>query len=359
MSRPVVWPPRITRHASGQARVVICGISYYLGPFDSEESRRRYAELLTRHAEGKLREKKAQEKQGKPRVLTLTEQWQSKESQRLNAKEVYHYRRIAEKVNRFAGEIYLVDFGVSNLDGFRRSLIAENAWSRNYINAQLRRLRSIWRWGEVQGFCPRGSWEHLRTLQSLPSHDRRVRNTPAVQPATWKTLVAVCRRARAEVRAMLLLQWFTGMRPSEVCRMRRCDLVEEGSVWVYIPETHKNTWRGQERRVMLGHVCQKILSPFLSIDPSLPLFQPAAVHRRKRLHYTSETYSRAVARYAESAGVQLHPYQLRHSCKQRVTRALGLDAARAVLGQKSILTTDRYAAGVDDDTARRAAENLS
>jgi site-specific recombinase XerC len=45
--------------------------------------------------------------------------------------------------------------------------------------------------------------------------------------------------------------------------------------------------------------------------------------------------------------VKLHPYQLRHGAKQRITRSSGLDAARAVLGQQSIGTTNLYASQQD------------
>jgi hypothetical protein len=49
--------------------------------------------------------------------------------------------------------------------------------------------------------------------------------------------------------------------------------------------------------------------------------------------------------------VKLHPYQLRHSAKERITRTEGLDAARAVLGQLSLGTTNLYARQQDVEKA--------
>ena len=43
-------------------------------------------------------------------------------------------------------------------------------------------------------------------------------------------------------------------------------------------------------------------------------------------------YDNMVWRACRKAGVRLQPYGGRHATKDRVTRAAGLDAARAVLG---------------------------
>jgi hypothetical protein len=51
-------------------------------------------------------------------------------------------------------------------------------------------------------------------------------------------------------------------------------------------------------------------------------------------------------------------YRARHAAKDRVTRELGLDAARSFLGQKSIATTDGYGEAIDLKTAVEAAKRL-
>jgi integrase len=60
------------------------------------------------------------------------------------------------------------------------------------------------------------------------------------------------------------------------------------------------------------------------------------------LVYTETSYAHAAARACEKAGVKFHPYMLRHGCKMRVEREEGTDAARAVLGQRSIQATQHY-----------------
>ncbi len=46
MPRKAQWPPKVTRHKSGQARVRIRGTDIYLGPFGSPQAKAAYARLV-------------------------------------------------------------------------------------------------------------------------------------------------------------------------------------------------------------------------------------------------------------------------------------------------------------------------
>jgi len=46
MPRKARVPGYLFHRASGQARVVINGVTHYLGPFDSTESKAKYRELI-------------------------------------------------------------------------------------------------------------------------------------------------------------------------------------------------------------------------------------------------------------------------------------------------------------------------
>ncbi|GHT25827.1 hypothetical protein FACS18942_01820 [Planctomycetales bacterium] len=52
--------------------------------------------------------------------------------------------------------------------------------------------------------------------------------------------------------AMAQIQRVTAMRSGEVCKMRFCDIEMHDDVWLYHPETHKTSWRGHQRVVVLG-----------------------------------------------------------------------------------------------------------
>jgi integrase len=69
------------------------------------------------------------------------------------------------------------------------------------------------------------------------------------------------------------------------------------------------------------------------------------------------SYPQAVQRACKKAGVSFHPYMLRHGRKMVIEREAGSDAARAVLGQKSIDSTTHYGS-LDVETARAVMERM-
>lgn len=357
MPRKTQWPPSIIHHKkSGQARVRHRGKDYYLGPWGSEKARKAYADLISRLAgqPDALPEKPA----SGLLVSEAIELWEAGDGPRLAWKERWHFRRALELVAKAAGRVKLAEFGVSHLRQ-ARDLMIGLGWCAKVVNRHVTRVRTAWRWLEEQGHAPRGSWEHLRCLRGLGKQDHNVRHRPPRRAATWAELVALCRAAPVTIRAMLLLGWFTGARPGEICQMRPCDLDRaDPGCWLYRPRTHKNAWRGHDRVILLDHVCQKIVAPFLHWRRRTPkehLFIPSQrCRQRKRRYYAGSAYVQAVARAAARAGVRVCAYQLRHSAKQRFTRLYGLDVARALLGQTSIETTNDYAAGADLELARRA-----
>jgi integrase len=73
------------------------------------------------------------------------------------------------------------------------------------------------------------------------------------------------------------------------------------------------------------------------------------------VHYKSSSYAHAVARACAKAGIKFRPYGLRHGRKMEIESADSTEAARAVLGQKSIQATQHY--GTLD--LRRATEVIS
>lgn len=354
MARKKQWPPRPHPHrASGQERVRIGTRDYYLGPIGSEKARRNYAELIARLADRPADEPVLSRK----RELTVAE---VVERHRLDAqarysregREASQFRWAAEPLLHLFAELPVARLGVQQLDSVRDEMI-RRGWSRGVINRRIIRLRTLWRWAEQKGLAPPGSWNALRALAPLPRNDQRVKTLPARQPCTWADLARVCRLANPTIRAMLVFGWFTGARPGEIRSLTVGDIDTSGEVWLATLGKHKNAHRGQVRVVAVGPRCQGVLRRFLEgKKPDEPVF-PSGPGR----HYSSESFSRAVARARQRAGVEgLHPYQSRHAYKQRVTRELGLDFARAGLGQANLSTTDKYAAGGDLTLAIEAAK---
>ena len=75
---------------------------------------------------------------------------------------------------------------------------------------------------------------------------------------------AIREHVRPQVWAMILVQWWTGMRSGELLAMTPGQIVE----WAYRPSTHKNAWRGHVREIPIGPRAREILTPW--IDGKMP-----------------------------------------------------------------------------------------
>jgi len=393
MARRAQFPPPITRHKSGQARIRVAGEDIYLGVYGSEEAQAAYARVVTQlqHAGGASGQPatllQALERATVGRVVaSFLDHAQLEYDPR--GREYEQFRQSVRPLVRLYGPTPAEQFDVDCLEAVRNAMTS-GSWmtaeelaqarhrrrpaglARNTANRRVNRLRLLWRWAEKQKLVPRGAYAGVAVLRPIPEHARRVRHTKPRRPTTRADLNAVVPFCPPQIAAMLELQWLSGMRSCEVRGMCRADIDRDGPAidgvksWLYRVQKDfdKNAWRGEDnhapRVVALGLECQRIIMPWLR-DHDGFLFRPAHRHRQKLDHYTCYTYAQAVRRACRRASIVLTrgqdllvrerwarrikivPYGGRHAAKMRITKELGADAARAVLGQKSIQTTTHY-----------------
>lgn len=356
MPRKASWPPKITHHkASGRDRLRWRNVDYYLGPHDSPESRREYARLLV-----ELSEKRQQETPATPAdAITVAEvvaRWHVHARQHYSAegREMEGHDTASRVLLAEAADAPAKEFDCDRLEAVRARM-ARKGWCRNRINRMVGRIRTMWRWAERKKLVPPGSWGHLRTLAALRPLTPGVKESKPVKPCSKEDLERVAAKTARVPGAILLLCWETGARPGEFRALDVGEVDRSGEAWVCRPGKHKNAWRGQGRAVVLTRRAQEIIEPFLAgKGPADPVFPSP----RTGGYYQRHSLVDAVRVAALRAGVKLHCYQCRHAVKKRVKREHGLDAARSVLGQKSILTTDRYDEGVDEEEARRVIREM-
>jgi integrase len=380
--RKAQWPPPVRKHSSGQAACRIRGKDYYLGKFGSPEARAAYARLLVEQANRP--EPPPAAKAAGPAVVSVSAvvaRWLRDDLPRFPAgsREPVAYRYALSALVRLFGPLPAADFDAGCL-GRLQSALASGDWLTDQekakrpshqrsgmvartANMHVGRVKSVWRWAERVGMVPRGSHAHLSSLPGLRANDARVRHSQAHRPATFEEVRQVVRQLSPVGRAMLLLQWWSGMRSGEVRVMRAGQVDTSGDVWLYRLGSHKNAWRGQTRVVALGPKCKALLAPWLEGRQATDyLFPPTRSRsdckRAERGCYSSETYARMVARAAARAGVEgFSPYSCRRSAAERITRIAGIEAARAVLGHKGVGMTAHYA-GVDLRHAAEVARRL-
>lgn len=345
MGRRAHWPPAVTvDRRTNLARVRYLGKTHYLGRAGTPQARAAYAELLRTLAPAR----------GDERPLTVGDGvhlWLAHAAGRYaGSLEAQEYGWALAPVLELFAALPIGEFDAAKLEEVRDRMVQADL-CRNVANRRVVRVRTAWRWLERRGHAPRGSWAGLRALEPLGPADRSARRTEPVRPATWDAVQAVLPHLSDAARGLLLLLWHTGARPSELFALEAHHIDRSGPVWTARVERHKCAWRGQERVIVFGPESQEILRPRL--DTAGPLFRNSRGNA-----YDSRSFYLAVRRAARRAGVRLHPYQCRHAAKQRITRTLSLDHARALLGQKSLSTTDLYAAGQDLSLATEAARRV-
>jgi integrase len=396
--------PRIPTYrlhkGSGQAVVVLNGKSVYLGVWQTPESRTRYEQVIS--------EWLACGRQSAPppagtaahdpltvgelilRYFRFAQTYYPPDGD--TTSESRSIREALRPVRQLYDPQPAASFGPLALKAVRQAMV-DSGWCRSHVNHQINRVRRMFRWAASEELISASVFEALRSVSGLAKGRCGVREGRPVEPAFWVDVEAIKPFCPRPVAAMLDLQYLAAMRSGEVRLMRTMDIEQcLPDCWLYRPGSdqgrhgqHKNSWRGQNRVIVLGPKAIAVLAPWLRLDePEAYLFQPRqavedrnARRRAERVsprtpsqlarkrkarpkrppggHYKSSSYAHAVARACEKAGVKFRPYGLRHGRKMEIESADSTEAARAVLGQKSIQATEHY--GTLD--LRRATEVIT
>jgi integrase len=384
--------PKLTHHkASGQGVVRLNGKDVYCGPYGTPECRARYLRALADWEAAHRRP--AGEPTADPPAgasdLTLNELLLAY----LQYADGYYVKRgepttevrdirlsIAPLKERF-GNTIAAEFTPRQLKDVRQAFI-DSGLCRNEVNKRTRRIVRLFAWGVMEGLVPASVHWGLKAVEGIKKGRGGVRESKPIRPVPDEVVDATLPCLPPQVRAMVELQRLTGMRPQEVCELRTIDIDRSGETWTYIPERHKTEHHDKDREIIIGPRAQAILSSWFRTDLTACLFSPReamehrwAERRRSRKtkvqpsqrsrrkarperapgdRYDTRSYYHAVLygirkanREAEKAGrpaiPHWHPNQLRHSAGTRIRREFGLDAARAILGQSSVVVTEVYA----------------
>ncbi len=350
--------PKLSRHKTGQARVRIKGKDHYLGTYGSPEAEQRYRQLIARLVSGQTAAEPATD-HATVRDVVASYLLHVAATLGPESREPAQYSATVKPLLAMFGTEHARDFSPKKLKLLQSEMVRLD-WCRNQVNRRTNRVRTIFRWAESEELIPSGITNALATVRPIPKTFPGVRNTASVKPSSREDLdkvLTVLREQSPNAATMLELQWLAGMRSCEVRTMRLADIDRTADVWLYRPTKGKmdHVDGHAPRIVALGPQCQQILAPILSrVKPDAYLFPS-----RRADCYRADGYAQVVRKAAAKAGVRLTGYAGRHAHKARVTRAMGLDAARAALGQSSLGTTNGYAHQQDVETAIDVARRLA
>jgi integrase len=370
--------PKYRKHSSGQARVTLDGKDFLLGAYGSAASQEAYRRKVAEWLE--TGGKAAHGADAPPLSVNelILAYWKHAAAYYGygidgDRKDSYCLRDALRVVKELYGRTPARDFGPLALKACRSLMLAKD-WSRNYANAQVDRIRRMFRWAAEEELLPGAVYQNLRSVAGLRRGKSAARETAKIRPAPPADVEAALPFMPPAVAAMVRLQLLTGCRPAEVCRLRPIDLdMTNPACWVYRPEKHKTEHLGRDRMVFIGPKAQQVLLPFLGTKVDAYCFCPAASEQRRNAErtasrrtplsltrkarkksgprrrrapgdrYDTNSYRRAIARACLKAEVPpWGPNRLRHS-RATELRPYGLDLAKTILGHAKVETTQIYA----------------
>jgi integrase len=171
----------------------------------------------------------------------------------------------------------------------------EMDWSRTYINAQVNRLRRVFRWAAEEELLPGSVSQNLKAVAGLQVGRTEARETAKIKPVPLEHVQATLPHMPKVIQAMVHLQQLTGARPAEVCTIRPLDIdMRNPSCWVYRPGSdqgphgqHKTARHGHDRLILIGPKAQEILRPYLGTKLDAYCFSPVRSEKERHVRQRS------------------------------------------------------------------------
>lgn len=408
MARPKSDAPRIQAHISGQSVVRVNGQDYYLGKHNSPESHARYAVLLAEYQKNGCKlptdfdAKEIAERATAifgmgPKIEThqadsplqikhLAEAYRVFITKRYadSKAEFHRLNQVCDELIKFDGELLIEDYGPRALQRQRKRWI-ESGMARVYVNRLVNCTRRMFKWGVAEELVTETTWRRLQAVEALRCGQTEAPETDAVTPVSIDVVRKTAVELSPVLKSMLIVHVATGMRPSELCRLRPCDIDRSGPVWMYRPIKHKTASKGKARAIPIVGDARDAITDYLNRDPQSCCFSPVEsvawwqakkrANRQSKVQpsqvsraienprktpgesFDSHSYRQSIQRAALRAGVESwHPYQIRHLAATTVRDALGPEAAQALLGHSHISMTEHYAK-VSERKAIEAAQH--
>lgn len=155
----------------------------------------------------------------------------------------------------------------------------EPRFCRRSINDYTRRIVTMFGWGVENELVQETTWRALTAVKSLPlghigtfEHAEREDVPDYVIRATLPFMPPT-------LRAMVIVQYLTGMRPSELFNMLvgQINRTRNNGLWYYTPASHKTVQHIGKKVIPLGKPEQELLAPFLEgKEPREAVFSPSA-----------------------------------------------------------------------------------
>ena len=298
MARPKAKAPSLRYHISGQSVVTIDGRDYYLGKHDSPESIARYAVLIATYQAGGLKleanfdpadldaraaillnqmEPQPTQQAAQPltvRHITASYREHVKTKYASNLSELQRVNQICDEIDKHEGDKQTDCYGPLALQRQRQRWI-DAGTSRVYCNRLTNAIIRMFKFAVSQELVSNATWQSLKSVDPLRIGQTLAHETEPRRPVSIEVVRETAKHLSPVLKAMLRVQVATGMRPSEVCNIRPCDIDRSGETWMFRPAKHKTANKGKAKAVPLLGDAREAITDYLNRDPQAYCFSPA------------------------------------------------------------------------------------
>lgn len=241
----------------------------------------------------------------------------------------YHQELASQSVINILGDIYWSELDTVQFERYRQALL-DMGKNRTCINQMCTNLLTWMKWCYAHKKISHRIDLELQSVKRLQPDDYGVSEKIPREPVGWEQVQQLFPFVSPNVVAMITLQYWSGMRPGEVCVMRPCELVWDGKMMYYNLAKHKTkratgkslwkviNWRGQRVLTALLRSCgddEFIFKPSDAFDWAIEF------ERKRRLSRPTKVVNRdmpSVVRAAEKLAAT-RPARLKKHCGKRFT----------------------------------------
>ncbi len=285
--------PKLRLHkASGRAYVVLNGRSFFVGAYGSKEAEQNYNRVIAEWLSNGKQSSTANQ-------ITINEIiarfWVYAQGYYRNpdgspTSEIESLRYAMRPLADLYGNAEASEFGPRCLRTVQRKMV-DLGWCRNNVNRSLSRVKMLFKWAVSQELLPGSVYQALITVPGLRKGRSDARETEPKKPVPQEHIDAIRPYVNRQVWSIIQLQLLTGARPSEILKLRPCDIGTSEKIWMYALDEHKTAHHGHERKIYFGPKAQEVLKPFLLRKTKAYCFSPreAYAERLIRIHQNRKT----------------------------------------------------------------------
>ena len=177
-----------------------------------------------------------------------------------------------------------------------RTAWCDGTLCRSTVNARVRIIQSMFKWAVGEQLVPETTYATLACIEPMPKlrakgKDGKQATEPhKVRPVALPVVQATLAFVPKVIADMVTLQLLTGMRSTEVCYMRPCDVdrpAGKDAVWVYRVDPHANKMKFAEgdehdRKVPLVGQARAIVEKYLLRPPTKFCFTPTEAMKQRK-----------------------------------------------------------------------------